>query len=146
MFLLCTIFRNKVVIFSYMTNYNEVRTTMLRGIRGATTVSSNDRAEIINEVAVLLNNMQQINSLKTEDIGAIIFSSTPDLDAAFPAAAARTIGWNEVPLFGTQEIDSPAGIPFCIRVLILWNTDLPQKEIHHVYLNGAVVLRPDIVK
>ncbi|MPM96728.1 Chorismate mutase AroH [bioreactor metagenome] len=119
---------------------------MLRGIRGATTVNNNDRADILNGVSELLNAMRETNSFELEDIGAIIFSSTPDLDTAFPAAAARTLGWNEVPLFGTQEIDNPEGLSHCIRVLILWNTDLPQKNIRHVYLRHAVSLRQDIAK
>lgn len=119
---------------------------MLRGIRGAITVNYNERNDILTGVSELLNSMQEANSFDPEDIGAIIFSSTPDLDTAFPAAAARELGWNQVPLFGTQEIDNPEGLPNCIRVLILWNTDLPQKSIRHVYLRDAVSLRQDIAK
>lgn len=119
---------------------------MLRGIRGATTVNGNNQNEIIESVAELLNTLKDANSFILEDIGAVIFSSTPDLDTAFPAAAARAIGWTDVPLFGTQEIDKKDGLPHCIRVLILWNTDRAQKEIHHVYLRDAVTLRQDIAK
>lgn len=119
---------------------------MLRGIRGATTVGKNDRQQIVERVSELLLAMQSANAIESEDIGAIIFSSTTDLNATFPAAAARSIGWVDVPLFGTQEIDNPDGVPQCIRVLILWNTDLSQKDIKHVYLHGAVILRRDIVK
>jgi chorismate mutase len=86
------------------------------------------------------------NGIAEVDIGAVIFSSTPDLDAAFPAAAARAIGWSDVPLFGTQEIANPNGVARCIRVLILWNTARGQKEIRHIYLHGAAVLRPDLAK
>jgi len=117
---------------------------MLRGIRGATTVTANNREEIFVRVAELLETIEQENELKTEDIGAVIFSSTPDLDAAFPAAGARKVGWTHVPLFGTQEIECPDAVPLCIRVLILWNTDLGQQDIRHVYLRDAVVLRQDI--
>lgn len=119
---------------------------LLRGIRGAITVDKNESAEIIEKVAELLSTMVQANKIEIEDIGAVIFSSTPDLNSTFPAVAARNLGWTEVPLFGTQEIDSPNGVPYCIRVLILLNTDLPQKAIKHIYLRGAVVLRQDINK
>jgi chorismate mutase len=88
--------------------------------------------------------MVQVNNIKTEDIAAVSFSSTVDLDATFPAIAARKLGWIQVPLFGMQEIDCPTGLPLCIRVLILLNTDVPQNAIKHVYLREAVVLRNDI--
>jgi len=119
---------------------------LLRGIRGAITVDENDSVEIVEKVAELLSTMVQANKIEIEDMGAVIFSSTPDVNSAFPAIAARNLGWTEVPLFGTQEIDSPNGVPRCIRVLILLNTDLPQKAIKHIYLRGAVVLRQDINK
>ena len=117
---------------------------MLRGVRGATTVEVNEAGPIIERVGELLLAMMRENKMDLEDIGAVIFSSTPDLNSAFPAVGARKIGWNEVPLFGTQEIENPNGLPLCIRALILWNTDRSQKEIHHVYLHGAVGLRPDV--
>jgi len=119
---------------------------MLRGVRGATTVEANDREEISRRTAELLGKMAAENGIAEVDIGAVIFSSTPDLDAAFPAAAARAIGWSDVPLFGTQEIANPSGVARCIRVLILWNTARGQKEIRHIYLHGAAVLRPDLAK
>jgi chorismate mutase len=114
---------------------------LLRGIRGATTVDSNEKKQIIARVSELLLAIVGKNNLSTKDIGAVIFSSTPDLDAAFPAAGARNIGWDEVPLFGAVEIESPGAPAKCIRVLILWNTDLCQSEIQHVYLHDSVVLR-----
>lgn len=117
---------------------------MLRGVRGATTVTANNREEILERVAELLRKMAVENKIDTEDVGAVIFSSTPDLNAAFPAAGARKIGWTQVPLFGTQEIECPDALPLCIRVLILWNTDAKQKDIKYVYLHEAVVLRQDI--
>jgi chorismate mutase len=119
---------------------------MIRGVRGATTVESNDCKVITERTAELLQRMVAENNLQTEDIGAVIFSSTADINSSFPAVGARSIGWTDVPLFGTQEIDNPSGVPRCIRILILWNTDLSQKSIHHVYLREAVVLRQDIVK
>lgn len=116
---------------------------MLRGVRGATTVDNNDKNEIVEAVKELLSVMVQENSIDTEYIGAVIFSSTPDIEDAFPAAGARQLGWTEVPLFGTREIDCPTGVLRCIRVLILLNTELNQKAIKHVYLRNAVVLRPE---
>ncbi|MDF2573013.1 MAG: aroH [Sporomusa sp.] len=118
---------------------------MLRGIRGATTVNSNDRQEILASVGELLSVLIQENRINSEDVCAVIFSSTPDIDAAFPAAGARQLGWTDVPLFGTQEIDCPTGVKDCIRVLILFNTELSQQEIKHIYLREAKVLRPDLL-
>lgn len=117
---------------------------MLRGVRGATTAISNDPGAIREATRKLLIAMTKANAVSPNDIAAVIFSSTPDLNASFPAAAARELGWNEVPLFGTQEIDCPTGIPLCVRVLILLNTDKSQHEIQSVYQAGAVVLRPDL--
>lgn len=119
---------------------------MLRGVRGATTVEQNDREQILSRTAELLTELTIKNTINAEDIGAVIFSSTPDLPIAFPAAAARRIGWDSVPLFGTQEIDNPDGVPLCIRVLILLNTDLAQADIHHLYLHNAARLRPDLAR
>jgi chorismate mutase len=119
---------------------------LLRGIRGAITVDENESGEIVEKVTELLSAMVQANKIELEDIGAVIFSSTPDLNSTFPAVAARNLGWTDIPLFGTQEIDSTNGVPYCIRVLILLNTDLSQKAIKHIYLRGAVVLRQDINK
>lgn len=119
---------------------------LVRGIRGATTVDKNDSVEIIEKVIELLLEIVQANTIEIDDIGAVIFSSTPDINAAFPAVAARNIGWTEVPLFGTTEIDNPNGVARCVRVLILLNTDLPQKSLKHIYLRDAVVLRQDINK
>lgn len=119
---------------------------MLRGIRGAITVDKNESIEITDRVTELLSEMVQANTIETEDIGAVIFSSTADINAAFPAIAARKMGWTEVPLFGTLEIDNPNGVERCVRVLILLNTELPQKAIKHIYLRDAVLLRQDISK
>lgn len=117
---------------------------MLRGIRGATTAISNEPEAIRSATKNLLVALTKANALTPNDIAAVIFSSTPDLNAAFPATAARELGWSEVPLFGTQEVECPTGIPLCIRVLILLNTDKSQHEIQAVYQGGAVVLRPDL--
>ncbi len=119
---------------------------MVRGMRGAITVERNEKAEIITATQELLKAMIRENKVVAEDIAAIIFSSTPDINSAFPAAGARGIGLSEVPVFGTQEIDNPDGLPRCIRVLMLVNTEASSKEIKHVYLREAVTLRPDLTE
>ena len=119
---------------------------LVRGIRGAITVDKNEPTEIIVRTRELLVTMVKANHIQTEDIASVTFSSTADLNSAFPAVAARNLGWTEVPLFGTLEIDSPNGLPMCVRVLILLNTELPQSEIIHSYLRGAAVLRQDYMK
>lgn len=119
---------------------------LVRGVRGAISVDKNESAEIVERVEELLIEMVDANKIQTEDIASITFSSTDDLNATFPAVAARKLGWIEVPLFGTKEIDCPHGVPRCIRVLILLNTELPQKAIKHIYLREAVVLRPEFKK
>lgn len=116
---------------------------MLRGVRGATSADTNDKPAIMAAAKELLSLLLTENHLASEDIGAIIFSSTPDINAAFPAAGARELGLTDVPLFGTQEIDCPTGVKNCIRILILTNTELSQKEIKHIYLKDAAVLRPE---
>ena len=117
---------------------------LVRGVRGAISVDKNEPAQILERVEELLVAMVEANKILIEDIASIAFSSTADLNSAFPALAARRMGWLEVPLFGTQEIDSPAGLPRCIRVMILLNTNLPQHAIKHIYLREAVLLRPDV--
>jgi chorismate mutase len=107
-------------------------------------VEENTQEQIIEQVKDLLTVMVADNNMLTEDVAALIFSSTPDLNAAFPAVAARRMGWSEVPLFGTVEIEHPDAVLRCVRVLALWNTDKTQKEIKHCYLRGAAVLRQDI--
>ncbi len=115
----------------------------LRGVRGATTCQEDRREAIFEAVQELWRQLETDNSFTEDDIGAIIFSSTPDLSSAFPAAAVRALGWENAPLFGTVEIDNPDAVKKCVRVLVLWNTDRGQREIKHAYLRGAAVLRPD---
>ncbi len=115
-----------------------------RGIRGATTVSRNDREEILAATRELLLALQTANGFAKESLAAAWFTVTPDLDAAFPAAAARDLGWDQVPLLDVQEIPVPSALPRCIRVLLLWNTDVPQPRVQHIYLREAAALRPDL--
>lgn len=116
----------------------------MRGIRGAITVETNEKDAIFSAVQELLGQIVEKNDIRLEDIGAAIFSATPDLNAAFPAAAARSIGWDCVPLFGAQEADVEGGLEKCVRVLLLVNSDKTQRQIAHVYLGGSAALRPDL--
>jgi len=115
-----------------------------RGIRGATTIEHNDREEILSATTELLQLLISQNELRTEDIASAIFSLTEDLNAEFPAVAARMLGWNEVPLMCTREISVPGSLGKCIRVLLHVNTTRSISEIQHVYIRGAVNLRPSL--
>lgn len=113
-----------------------------RGIRGATTVERNDREEILAATTELLQLLVKHNELQTEDIASAIFTMTEDLNAEFPALAARSLGWIETALMCTREIPVPGSLGKCIRVLLHVNTDRSVAEIQHVYIRGAVNLRP----
>jgi chorismate mutase len=114
-----------------------------RGIRGATTVDHNDREEILVATTELLHLMVLENNLLVEDIASASFTVTEDLDAVFPALAARQMGWNEVALICMREIPVPNSLGKCIRVLLLVNTTRGASEMQHVFIRGAVSLRPD---
>ena len=115
-----------------------------RGVRGATTVESNSRDEILQATRQLVALIIRLNDIKSEDVASALFSTTIDLDAEFPALAARQLGWLDVPLLCSHEISVPGSLPMCIRVLVHWNTDKPQSEIRHVYTGEAKRLRPDL--
>lgn len=117
-----------------------------RGVRGATTADANTRDEILQATRQLLALMIRRNGIEKEDVASAIFSMTHDLDAEFPALAARQLGWLDVPLLCTNEVDVPGSLRSCIRILVNWNTDRPQHEISHIYIKGAVKLRPDLSK
>jgi len=117
-----------------------------RGIRGATGVDANDADAIIAATRELLEHIITANDLLVEDVTGVIFSATPDLDAAYPARAARGMGWVDIPLLCMQEMAVAGSLPRCIRVLVLWNTDRPPSQIRHVYLGRARTLRPDLVE
>jgi chorismate mutase len=117
---------------------------MIRGVRGATTVTTNSAEAIISATKELLQAMIDVNEIDEAHVASVFFTTTPDLDAAFPAQAARAVGWRETALLGAQEINCPDGVPMCIRVLIHWNTEKPLSEIRHVYRHGAERLRPDM--
>jgi chorismate mutase len=117
----------------------------VRGIRGAITTDQDINVKIRESTKLLLEEIVKVNpNLHPDDIASIIFTVSHDLSSEYPAHAAREFGWTQVPLLCAQEIPVPGGLEHCIRVLILWNTELPQSNIHHVYLKEAQKLRPDL--
>jgi chorismate mutase len=116
----------------------------VRGIRGATTVKNNSKVEIVSSTEELLKELVAANKIKIEDIASAVFSVTGDLNAEFPAVAARNLGWLYTPLLCTYEIDVPGSVKKCVRVLLHVNTGRKQSQITNVYLWGAKVLRPDL--
>ncbi|HEX9436394.1 MAG TPA: chorismate mutase [Candidatus Limnocylindria bacterium] len=116
--------------------------TSVRGIRGATTVDANERGAILAATRELLAQIVRLNALDPADVASVWFTTTADLDAEFPAFAAREIGWQDVPLICGREIPVPGALDRCIRVLVHWNTDRTQRDVRHVFLHRARALRP----
>ena len=117
-----------------------------RGVRGATTVAADEPDLILQATRELLEEILAENeNMKPEDITSAIFTVTDDLASTFPAQAARQMGWSLVPMLCAREIPVPGSLPRVIRVLVHWNTEIPQNGITHIYLNDAVKLRPDLV-
>jgi chorismate mutase len=114
-----------------------------RGVRGATTVEENSREAILAATCELLTLMIEANGIQPDDVASTIFTTTPDLNAEFPAFAARQLGWHDVALLCGHEMAVPGTLPRCIRILIHWNTERRADEIVHVYIKGAEDLRPD---
>lgn len=114
-----------------------------RGIRGATTTTENTREAILEATRDMLERMIAANDLRPEDIASVIFSTTPDLNAEFPAVAARQLGWLDTALICTHEMAVPGSLQRCIRVLVHWNTDRRADEIMHIYIRDAKHLRPE---
>ena len=112
-----------------------------RGIRGATTVESNTKEAIVAGTKELLHELIEANDIQQEQVATVIFTTTRDLNAEFPAVAARQIGWTDVALLCSHEMDVPDALSCCIRVLLLVNTERPPQELSNVYLRGAVNLR-----
>ena len=118
----------------------------IRGIRGAITVSADEPDLILQATRELLEEILAENEgMQPEDVASAIFTVTDDLASTFPAQGARQMGWGLVPMLCAREIPVPGSLPRVIRVLVHWNTELPQNEITHVYLRDAVKLRPDLV-
>jgi len=117
----------------------------VRGIRGAT-VATEDRPEVVSAATreLLLAMMEANPTLQAADIASAFFTVTEDIQSAHPAKAARELGWDQVPMLCAREIPVPGSLPLCIRVLLQWNTELPQHAVRHVYLGQAASLRPDL--
>ncbi len=113
-----------------------------RGIRGAITVSANNKERILAATEELLVEMTQANKIEIKDIAAIFFSTTPDLNAEFPASATRELGWpSNLALLCGHEMNVPNDLPRCLRILMLVNTEKGPEEITHVYLGEAKKLK-----
>lgn len=113
-----------------------------RGVRGAITVSANNKKGILAATKKLLTKMATVNKIETKDIAAVFFTTTPDLDAEFPAAATRELGWpSNLALLCGHEMNVPGALPRCLRVLMLVNTERGSDEITHVYLGEANKLK-----
>jgi chorismate mutase len=120
---------------------------MIRGIRGAITVSADKPEEILLETKKLVTEMAKENRIDPDAVASVLISTTTDISSAFPAKAVRSLeNWTYVPVMCTHEMDVPGGLPLCIRVMMHVNTEVAQKEIRHIYLNDAVKLRPDLMK
>lgn len=119
---------------------------ILRSVRGATTVSIDSEDEIIQETSRMLRKISQENAIDNEDIVSVFFTVTKDLNAVFPAKAAREIGWTQIPLLDAIAPNIENSLKKCIRVMIHFYTYKNRNEIKHIYLNGATVLRPDLVE
>ncbi len=120
-------------------------TIVCRGVRGATTIENDTPEEILNGTKELLETIIQANDMKPDDVASAIFTTTPDITTEYPALAARKLGWLDTALLCGHEMTVPHGLKKCIRILVHWNTAKTPQEIQHIYIKGAVDLRPDIV-
>ena len=118
-------------------------TMCCRGIRGATTATENTREAILEATTELLQQLIAANGIHPDDIASAIFTTTPDLDAEFPAVAARALGWLDTALLCGHEMNVPGSLRLCVRVLVHWNTTRKANEVIHVYIRSARDLRPE---
>ena len=115
--------------------------TKLRGLRGATTADANTKSAIVSATSELLAELVSSNELDLDDVAAAFFTTTQDLNAEFPAVAARKLGWTQIALMCGHEMAVPDAQPMCIRVMVLLNTDKRPDQLDNVYLRQAVNLR-----
>lgn len=118
----------------------------VRAVRGATQVEADDRDQILEATTELVAEVMSRNELSTDDVISVIFTTTPDLTAEFPALAARKLGFHEVPLLCASEIAVPGSLPRVIRLMAHIETGRPRSDVQHVYLRGATALRLDIAQ
>jgi chorismate mutase len=119
---------------------------MVRGARGAITVEENTAEAILEATEELMRALLEANDIHEDAVASVLFTTTPDLNACFPAKAARNLGWRQAALMGFQEVDVPDGLRMCIRVLIHWNTTRTLDQVQHIFLRRAIALRPDLAK
>lgn len=120
--------------------------TRVAAVRGATTLDSDTREEVLARTADLLATLMERNGLTTDDVVSLLFTATEDISSEFPAAAVREAGISDVPMLCARELDIDGGsnIPLCVRVMAHVHTDRPRAELHHAYLRGARQLRSDL--
>jgi chorismate mutase len=118
----------------------------IRAIRGATCLQHDDAAEMAEAVTELLSELLKRNEIETDDLVSVLFTATPDLHSAFPAAAARGVGLADVPLICAQEIDVNGAMEKVVRIMVHVQTPKTRADIKHVYLRGAEALRQDIAQ
>jgi chorismate mutase len=120
---------------------------VIRGVRGAITVHENNEGEIVSATQRLAREVIKENRINPESVASVFISVTEDVTAGFPAKALRSIeGWSLVPVMCMQEIPVPGSLSKCIRIMFHVNTDARQEDVKHIYLEGAKVLRPDLIK
>jgi chorismate mutase len=117
---------------------------MCRGLRGAITVDNNTAEEILGATGELLQALVAANDIQRDQVASIVFTTTIDLNAAFPAVAARELGWTDVALLNAHEMAVPGSLPRCVRILLHVNTERGPDELRHIYLRDARKLRPDL--
>ena len=117
---------------------------MIRGVRGAIQVPQNEKGSIIASAEELMHALIESNQIRKENVSAVFFTVTPELNAAFPAAVRSSLGWGMVPFLCGLEIPVSGALERVLRVLILFETDRDQDAIRHQYLGGAKSLRPDL--
>ena len=122
---------------------NGERPLVCRGVRGATTASANTAEDILEATQEMVTALIELNDLSSDDIASALFTTTTDLTAMFPAMAARSFGWTEVPMICSHEMAVPGALTRAVRVLVNVNTTKSPSEIRHVYLKGARQLRPE---
>lgn len=118
----------------------------VRAVRGATQLEADDRDHMLDRVAEMVEDVMASNSLEVDDFISIVFTATPDLVSEFPAYAARQLGFDDVPLICAREIAVEGAMPRVVRLLAHVETDLPRRDVTHVYLHGAAALRRDLSK
>lgn len=126
-------------------NFQEKRPQLVRcrGVRGATTVQQDDRETVLLATGEMLRLLVQRNKIDVNDLASAYFTTTRDIVSEYPALAARKLGWHDVALLCGHEMEIEHGLPFCIRVLLHWNTALAAGDVRHIYIRGAEHLRPD---